>query len=218
MSDSETNVNRESLVFGPGGTQAYGVRASLRSVRPQGPSLDIPLEDLSTGYSPRTDPLNRAHIDGLIGTGRATAARTPSHPCGHRRGTHRLAAAKYLRMTTVRVVLFDGTEEEARIEAIRSNNSHGLPLTPPDRKRAATYLINQHVDWSDGRIAEICSISPKMVAALRRQMAGSGVTRTNPPLPGRRLGRDGRRHPIDQGLARARAGRGSPVNHEPAFA
>jgi hypothetical protein len=107
-------------------------------------------------------------------------------------------------MTTVRVVLFDGTEEEARIEAIRSNNSHGLPLTPPDRKRAATYLINQHVDWSDGRIAEICSISPKTVAALRRQMAGSEVTRMNPPLPGRRLGRDGKRHPIDQGLARAR--------------
>jgi DNA-binding CsgD family transcriptional regulator len=107
-------------------------------------------------------------------------------------------------MPAVQVVLFDGSEEEARVEAIHGNTRHGLPLTLSDRKRAATWLIAEHTDWSDGRIAAICSISPKTVASLRRAQAPAGSVQGDRPHAARRLGRDGKHQPVERALIRAR--------------
>lgn len=191
-------------MFPPSPPQAYTVVALLSSLTPQN-GFEVDVRELATGYSPRSGELDRAHVVRLTETGgdwppllvhRSTFAVID--------GAHRLAAAKSLGMTTVPILLFEGTEEEARIEAIRCNNSHGLPLTLADRKRAASYLIGQDPDWSNGRVAEICAISPKTVAALRPAVGVPDGLGVDPPRPSSRLGRDGKRHPVDLTITRAR--------------
>ncbi len=155
--------------------------------------VPVAVKRLTVGYSPRSRGVSAAHVQRLMETG----GDWPPLLVQRRRymvidGAHRLAAAQAIGLTTVAVVFFEGSDEEARIEAIRRNRDHGLPLTLPDRKQAAVELIARHADWSDGRLAEICSLSPKTVAALRCVDLG----RATPPERGSRLGRDGKRHPI----------------------
>jgi len=113
-------------------------------------------------------------------------------------GSHRFAAAKQLGMRRVWVLLFDGTYDQATVQAIRSNIAHGLPLTLSDRKRASEGLLIRHPDWSDRRIAEICGVAAKTVARLRPSaVAQPGVGRSD--RPAYRVGRDGRRRPASVG-------------------
>ena len=117
-------------------------------------------------------------------------------------GAHRLAAANALGIAELQVVAFEGTEQEAQIEAIRRNNRHGLPLTLADRKRAASRLIGEYPEWSDGRIGEICSLNPKTIATLRSSLP-SAVVAVDPGEPRHRLGRDNKLHPVDRARSRA---------------
>lgn len=149
-------------------------------------------------------------------------------------GAHRLAAAKRLGHSSVRVVVFQGSSDEAFVEAVRRNIGHGLPLSVADRTRAGQQILARHPDWSDRRIAEACALSPHTVAKLRasqpkgRQapplaaVAPSQTERTSEGQPGRRasvsalegagrvveiesrLGRDGRCRPAQPGLIRER--------------
>jgi transcriptional regulator with XRE-family HTH domain len=82
-------------------------------------------------------------------------------------GAHRLAAARKLGHDTVQVVAFDGTADEAFIETVRRNISHGLPLSVPDRTRAGLQILQRHPNWSDRRIAEASGLSPHTIARLR---------------------------------------------------
>src|SRR5439155_11284676 len=60
-------------------------------------------------------------------------------------------------------------------------------------------------DWSDARIGEICSLSPKTIAALRSTSA-PGVAAAAGQLrkPRHRLGRDNKLHPVDRAVTGAR--------------
>jgi hypothetical protein len=119
-------------------------------------------------------------------------------------GAHRLAAAQRLGMATIHVELFDGTPEDAFIEFIRRNVTHGLTLTLGERKRAAMQVLRAHVNWSDRRIAELCALSPKTVARLRLNV-GPCPTDADPQSDDAgRWGRDNRRRPARQGFVRAR--------------
>lgn len=116
-------------------------------------------------------------------------------------GEHRRAAAKRLGMVDadVDVEWFEGTEAEARDEAVRRNTAHGLPLVDRDRKAQARRMLADHPDWSDARIAETCGLSDKSVTALR-------PTSEAPRLDsGSREGRDGRVRPVDPTAGRERA-------------
>ncbi len=104
-------------------------------------------------------------------------------------GMHRLQAAVRRGESTIEVDWFDGTAEDAFIEAVRANNSHGLPLTLADREAAAARIIQTHPNRSDRSIAAITALAPGTVAAIR-QRCGS-VTDTDV-----RIGRDGRIRPL----------------------
>jgi ParB-like chromosome segregation protein Spo0J len=115
-------------------------------------------------------------------------------------GMHRLSAARRLGLETVRVEYFDGTTEEARIEAIRANNSHGLPLTLEERRTSAVAILVDNLDWSDRRVAGICGLSPKTVAALR-----PSCREVSDEVPQEhRIGRDGLARRIRRSNTRAR--------------
>jgi hypothetical protein len=189
----ETYVNRFCLDHRRSRALADAVVAAWHPVEAQ-PWQPIPVDVLTLGYSPRRGGVTPAHVQRLMETGGAW----PPLLVQRSRlvvidGAHRLAAARALGLETVAAVSFEGSDEAARIEAIRCNRDHGLPLSLADRKQAASDLIGHHPDWSDGRIAEICSLSPKTIGGLRRSR---GPSRLEPGRPDRRIGRDGKRHPI----------------------
>jgi ParB-like chromosome segregation protein Spo0J len=111
-------------------------------------------------------------------------------------GVHRLRAAKLRGRETIKAHLFKGTESEAFVLAVRSNVSHGLPLSLEERKAACLRIMDLHPDWSDRRIARVAGISPKTVSSLRRAK-GDGQ--------GSRVGQDGRVRPLNAYAGRQRA-------------
>jgi ParB-like chromosome segregation protein Spo0J len=163
----------------------------------------VRVDKLSSGFSPRRT-LNLEHVTTLVEVGgqwppllvhRSTMKLID--------GAHRLAAAERLGMVTVQATMFDGSEDEARVEAIRRNVEHGLPLTLLERKRGATELLRGHFGWSDRRIAAICGLSPKTVGRVREaQLAGRHDDQ--PPTPEVREGRDRRLHPVTRSATRER--------------
>jgi ParB-like chromosome segregation protein Spo0J len=105
-------------------------------------------------------------------------------------GVHRVLAARMLGRETVAAHYFEGTHEEAFVEAIRANVTHGKPLTLTEREAAARKLLAMHSDWSNRLVADVCALSDKTVARLRK-------TTAEVPQLSARLGRDGRRRPIN---------------------
>lgn len=105
-------------------------------------------------------------------------------------GMHRLEAARSRGERLVPVVYFDGTDEEAFVAAVRLNAVHGMPLSARDRSAAVGRILAAHPHWSDRRIAAVCGVAPKTVAAQRRRSADD---RNRLSI---RIGQDGRRHPL----------------------
>jgi ParB-like chromosome segregation protein Spo0J len=165
----------------------------------------VPIEQLLLGFSPRRRGVSSGHVEQLVESGGdwppILVQRSTMKVID---GAHRLAAARALRWTEVEVVFFDGDDEQALVEAIRCNRSHGLPLTLQDRKAAARDLLARHPDWSDGRVAEICSLSPKTVANQRRQPSSVAPLTGPGAVSQSRLGRDGRLRPVPSTAVRAR--------------
>ena len=113
-------------------------------------------------------------------------------------GTHRVVAAQRLGIRTLPVLWFQGSADDAYIEAVRCNSRHGLPLTSGDRARAVKRILDDHPEWSDRRISDICAVAAKTVAGLR-----DGLDPTMRGL-GSRVGKDGRCRPVHPGSARER--------------
>ena len=113
-------------------------------------------------------------------------------------GADRVIAAHALGHTTIGVEYFAGSEEEAYVEAVRRHVALGRRLSRSDREQAASRILGLHADWSDRLVAEICGLSPKTVASVRRS-----VPRETGGAEAR-VGRDGKRRPIDPASTRAR--------------
>lgn len=146
----------------------------------------IPISSIRDADSPRLDGESAEHVKLLaeldeelppIVVHRATMRVVD--------GMHRLAAARLRGRDTIAVRFFRGSEEEAFVEAVRSNIAHGLPLTLADRRAAAARVLRAHAEWSDRMIAGMIGLSPKTVGAVRRS------TEDIPRLTAR-IGRDGR--------------------------
>lgn len=113
-------------------------------------------------------------------------------------GMHRVLAARLRGDRDIAVELFDGSPEEAYIQSVKANIAHGKPLTLKERKLAAARILAIRAAWSDRVIAEICGLSPKTVAVIRRQAT------VEPAQSRGRMGRDGRMRPLDSSTARQR--------------
>ena len=120
-------------------------------------------------------------------------------------GAHRVAAARRLRHPTVVAVRFVGTFEEARIEAVRRNTQHGLPLILEDRRRAARWILAQHPEWSDRRVAAVTGLSGKTIARVRIDAPSTVGDRDRKVIGiNHRVGVDGVARPVRSEEARAR--------------
>lgn len=160
---------------------------------------EVPIERLSFGLSPRAGSCDPDHVAALA----EVLDQLPPivvHASTLRviDGVHRVLAARWTGRATIRAVLFEGDETAVRIEAVRNNIMHGKPLTLAEREAAAVKIIEHVPDWSDRRIATVTGLSPKTVARLRGRAAVDSAQSSA------RLGRDGRRHPVDASDVRQR--------------
>jgi len=116
-------------------------------------------------------------------------------------GTHRLGAAVLRGDEMIEARLFDGTEQEAFVLAVRTNIAHGLPLSLADRTRAAERIIASRPDWSDRAIASATGLGARTVGNVRRRVQDGSDTE----LTQARRGLDGRVRPLDNAEGRLRA-------------
>jgi hypothetical protein len=155
-----------------------------------GPVATVAVAALRGGGSPRQAGENLEHVRTLADVG------TDLPPIIVRRvdmrvidGMHRLRAARLRGDAEITVRFFDGDDQDAFVLAVRTNVTHGLPLSLADRKAAARRIVTSHPHWSDRMIATTAGLSAATVARLRREDAT--------PTPSARVGQDGRVRPVD---------------------
>lgn len=156
----------------------------------------LPISFLRESDSPRIEGERADHIELLA------AAETDLPPIlVHRRtmrvidGMHRLRAVELRGETEIEVQFFNGTEQDAFVEAVKANIEHGLPLTKADREAAATRIISSNPQYSDRRIAAIAGLAAGTVAAIRARTAAAEQAAV-------RIGIDGRVRPINPEVRR----------------
>lgn len=155
-----------------------------------GPVTTVPVSALRASQSPRQAGENLEHIRALTDT----TDELP--PIIVRRadmrvvdGMHRLRAARLRGDTQIAVRFFEGDDNEAFVLAVRTNVTHGLPLSLADRKAAAERIVTSHARWSDRMIATVSGLSAATVARIRK---------AHPDLePTARVGHDGKVRPVN---------------------
>ncbi|MEU6586881.1 ParB N-terminal domain-containing protein [Nocardia sp. NPDC046763] len=164
--------------------------------------VKVPTAALKYADSPRLGGENANHIATL------SESETQLPPIIVHRGSmrvidgmHRLRVAEMRGVGDIEVVFFEGTESEAFAIGVRTNVSHGLPLSAVDRRSAAKRMLEMHPSWSDRSLAELTGLSAKTIASIRRT---SDVPAADSST---RLGRDGKSRPVNSAAGRIRASR-----------
>ncbi len=114
-------------------------------------------------------------------------------------GMHRVKAAMLRGDDTIPVQYFEGSDAESFVQSVQANVAHGLPLSADEREAATERIVRIYPDWSDRAIAAVAGLSPPTVAGIRRRS-----TEKSSQL-NRRVGRDGRRRPVDGAPGRKKA-------------
>jgi ParB-like chromosome segregation protein Spo0J len=184
----------EERVFQPPGTSA--------DMRPAAGSPDVhevDIDSLSSADSPRQSGEDAGHTIRLAETADVLPPILVHRPTMRViDGMHRVLAARQRGRETIRAEFFDGSAEDAFIQAVQANVRHGLPLILADRKLAAARILRSHPHLSDRTLAGYTGLSDKTVAAIRRSTPGT-------PQLNSRLGADGRRRPLSGRSGRQRA-------------
>lgn len=168
----------------------------------------VPICDLAVGPSQRERGIDPAHVAALAEVAESWPPILVKRSDGTViDGQHRVAAAKQLGLSELRVTWFDGSREECYLEFVRSNVSHGLPLTLPERRRAARRFVSSCPDLSDRGVAAACGLSPRTVARLREETSAERLDTRAARGERRRVGLDGRVRPIDPTATRVRIAR-----------
>jgi hypothetical protein len=165
------------------------------------PEVSVPIASLVPGFYLRMSGVDAAHVQLLADA--AGSVRLPAilvQKSGTRiiDGMHRIEVAKRRGEWSIKARVVDCSDEEALILAVKSNTLHGLPLSRADRISGARRILAVHPDWSDRAVAVITGLSTRAIASLRNSTTG--------PQPHfKRLGQDGKRHPVVPGEGRLRA-------------
>jgi hypothetical protein len=168
------------------GIRGAGGEPTLTAVPSGQPKVHrVPIDCLQAADSPRLCGEDTEHILRLAATERQLPPIiVHRHTMRVIDGMHRVRVAKLRGQAHIDVAFFDGTDQEAFVLAVRSNITHGLP------------------SWSDRLIASVTGLSASTVRSLRQRV---GAPETGED--GGRVGRDGRRRPLDPTVGRLAASR-----------
>ena len=166
------------------------------------PVEEVPLSLLESGLFLRGAGTDPAHVKLLADA--ASSSELPPilvQKSNYRivDGMHRIEAARLRGEESIRAQFINCTDEDAFILAVRSNTLHGLPLSRSDRIFGAKRILLWHPDWSDRAVGAATGLGAKTIAGLRRRSAGEIQ-----PFS-KRVGRDGKRHPLAAADGRRRA-------------
>jgi hypothetical protein len=166
------------------------------------PARNVPVDSLNPSFYLLRSDTSAAHVQ-VLADAAATAELPPIlvQQEGFRiiDGLHRFEVARQREEPYVKARVVDCSDGVALVLAIRSNTMHGLPLTRADRISGAKRILAEHPDWSDRAVAEVAGLSAKSVAHLRDYSES-----LESELPGKRLGRDGKLHPVNGAEGRKR--------------
>ena len=98
--------------------------------------MAIRLDSIRPGPSLRVGGLNDAHVAALAEVSEGWPPIVVTQDNVLVDGHHRVAAAQQLGLDRIAAVVFKGSRADAYVEAVRSNISHGMPLTLSERRRA----------------------------------------------------------------------------------
>lgn len=183
--------------------------AAAPSTADSHPVVMVEISALILDGSPRLQGEDTAHIRLLAETD-ATLPPILVHRATMRviDGIHRVCAAQIKGETTISAQFYDGDGDAAFVLAVERNVTHGLPLSPTDRKAAAARIITSHPNWSDRAIAASTGLSDRTVRTIRqRSTAESSQLNDLAERSDRveRIGRDGRTRPLNSMEGRHRA-------------
>lgn len=165
------------------------------------PTVMLTIGSLALDESPRQSGESGDHI-GMLAESEAQLPPIVVHAPSMRviDGLHRVRAAILRGAEKIEARIYHGTDDDAFVLAVQLNIAHGLPLTRADRIAAAGRIIASHPQWSNRVIASATGLSAGTVGKLRRRSTvqnGQSITR---------VGKDGRKRPIDGTAGRVRAG------------
>jgi ParB-like nuclease domain len=173
------------------------------------PVVKVSIQSLSVSGSPRRSGENSRHVRTLAEAWGGLPPILVHFPAMRViDGIHRLRAAQLRGEDEIEARLVEGDEGSSYVLAVKSNVTHGLPLSIADRKSAAARIIDLYPDWSDRMIASVAGIAPNTVASVRvlyttevRRPSGQDAHLDT------RVGLDGRRRPRNAGERRELAAR-----------
>jgi hypothetical protein len=172
-----------------------GKPTNLRGDKTSESSGFVDLKSLRLGMSPRLSEQDQEHAQVLAGClDDCPAILVERSSLTIIDGVHRVLAARMLGRSRIAVRFFEGSHEEAMFEAVRSNVTHGKPLSLAEREAAAKRILKMRSDLSNRLVAEVCGLSDKTVGKLR---ASAEITQSAV-----RTGRDGRQRPSNPRLTR----------------
>lgn len=105
-------------------------------------------------------------------------------------GFHRHAAARKAGIQGLQTKVFGGDRRAALSHSLTANVKHGLRRTNADKRHCVTLMLRDEewMKWSDGQIAQHCSVDPKTVSNIRKEL----ILTMEIPESDMRKGADGR--------------------------
>ena len=97
-------------------------------------------------------------------------------------GFHRYESYERANVTAIKVLVMPGTQRDAVLLSLSANESHGLPRSQGDRKKAVITMIADPVwaKWKHIDIARACDVDESYVRRLRKE-ADEAKKPKNPP-------------------------------------
>ncbi|GAA4547962.1 ParB/RepB/Spo0J family partition protein [Amycolatopsis samaneae] len=136
------------------------------------PVETIPVAAVRPSDSPRLEGEDSEHVGRLAGIVTGLPPIVVHRPTMRVvDGMHRLGAAVLRGETRIAARFFEGSAEDAFVLAVGLNTVHGLPLSPADRRAAATRIVGTHPHWSDRTIAAATGLAYTTVASIRGHFA-----------------------------------------------
>ena len=94
------------------------------------------------------------------------------------RGFHRHAAYSQAGRAYIPAEQFEGTRDDAALDAAASNTDHGLKRTNDDKRRAVVMTLGLRPEWPNTKIAEWCAVAHDTVNRIRAELAACSAAST----------------------------------------
>lgn len=149
-------------------------------------SMDLLTIIVDSAIQPRANTLDQSHVEELKDAYLAKADIPPitvwKLPDGRYKlsqGFHRLEAAHRAELKNIKCIIKVGTEKDCLVDAMCSNQGHGLKRTNEDKRRCVTELIKALPGSSDNHIAGLSGVSQPFVTKLRVSIEPSSDASNN---------------------------------------